>query len=394
MRDMEPNSIDAIVTDPPYELGFMGKSWDNAGVSYDPDTWRAALRVLKPGGHTCSPSAAHGRITGIMVAIEDAGFEIRDCLMWLYGSGFPKALDLSKGIDREAGAEREIAAKRATCRADDSGADQDRTGCDQRQWHDNLIGIPPATDAAQTVAGLGHGAQARMANPSCMAQQPADWHRGRERAQSTAPGRSTWTVAGLMASFSPGQDQRDSGSAETMATQSELAANITILAAGPRILCWTKTRRLRWTSRAGRKKRAPGYNLELSQYDSDNPTHESRISRAVWHYGDSGGASRFFYVAKASRKERNLGLPDGMTNSHPTVKPLSLMRWLCRLVTPPGGVILDPFAGSGTTGCAAALEGFRFIGIEQDADYCEIADDVSSIGQRNGQPEQAALVMD
>ena len=177
MRDMEPNSVDAIVTDPPYELGFMGKSWDNAGVSYDPDTWREALRVLKPGGYLLAFGGTR-TYHRMAVAIEDAGFILHPMIGSIFGSGFPKATNLSKRFDREAGAEREIVAKGRPVKRMIPGADQDRTGSWIKDNGREFVPVTdlPATDAAQQWQGWYYGRQSLKPalEPICMAQKPAN----------------------------------------------------------------------------------------------------------------------------------------------------------------------------------------------------------------------------
>jgi len=292
MREMPEASIDAVVTDPPYGWSFMGRGWDHGvpGVEF----WREALRVTKPGGHIVAfggPRTFH-RLT---CAIEDAGWEVRDCLSWLYGSGFPKSLDVSKSLDKAAGAERDVLGTHTGSGMTRANAVQ---GAQQRlttEWP--IYSATPVTDAARQWNGWGTALKPAW-EPIILARKPL-----------------VGTVASNVLAHGTG------------------AINVD----GCRI--GTESTRGRWPA-----------NVALDE--------EAAVML--------GEPSRFFYVAKASRRERGAG------NTHPTVKPQALMRMLVRLVTPPGGTILDPFAGSGTTGIAAHLEGFDATLVEKQAEYIAI----------------------
>jgi len=329
MRTMEPNSIDAVVTDPPYGLAFMGKRWDYDVPSVE--IWAECLRVLKPGGHLLAFAGTRTQHR-MAVRIEDAGFEIRDMIAWVYGSGFPKSLDVSKAIDKAAGAEREVVSKNPNYRPN-SGA-----VADAEWFQDRSSGLvtAPATDDARRWQGWGTALKPAM-EPITVARKPLG---GTVAANVLEWGTGAINVEGCRV---PGTDH-----------------------------AWA------WD-------RPASTNIGAGSYISDGTQHTVDISRnkpsgrwpanlmhdgsaeVVAGFGDSGSAARFFYCAKASSKDR------GDDNNHPTVKPTDLMRYLCRLVTPPGGVVLDPFMGSGSTGKAAMLEGFRFVGIEREAEYAEIA---------------------
>lgn len=291
LRESPADSFDSVVTDPPYELGFMGKSWDSSGVAFDPATWAAVLRVLKPGGYMLAMGGTR-TYHRLAVAVEDAGFEIRDCLMWMYGTGFPKG-----------------------------------QGCLKPAWEPILLCRKPG----KRVLPLGVDA--------CR----------------------VGTTKDVPASLPKGDALKG------------------------------------WGERPGRK----GKQLTDDAFDPNL----GRWPANVLHDGSDevleafGDASRFFYCAKASKRERDAGL-DGMpktdkklgnyrlvkcnpqtgkpndtqplANNHPTVKPLALMRWMVRLVTPEGGRVLDPFAGSGSTLVAATQEGREAFGVELDAGHCEI----------------------
>jgi site-specific DNA-methyltransferase (adenine-specific) len=345
LRELPDCSVDACVTDPPYGLSFMGKAWD-----YDvpgADVWREVLRVLKPGGHLLAFAGTRTQHR-MAVQIEDAGFEIRDLIAWVYGSGFPKSLDVSKAIDKAAGAEREVAGSytvtgtaakgqhkgRAAASADQGSA----AGCAKA-----LDITAPATPAAQQWAGWGTALKPAL-EPITVARKPLV---GTVAANVLEHGTGAINVDGCRVAASDGYT-------ENAVTQ--------------------------------------GINTARTSYDprqqrsTFNPSPAGRWPANLIHDGSDepcellGDAARFFYCAKASKADRGEG------NGHPTVKPTELMRYLCRLVTPPGGVVLDPFMGSGSTGKAAALEGFRFIGIEREAEYLEIA------RGRIQLPEQGALL--
>lgn len=401
MRMLPSASVDAIVTDPPYELGFMGKTWDASGVAYSVEMWREALRVLKPGGHLLafSGSRTYHRMT---CAIEDAGFEVRDQIMWVYGSGFPKSLDVSKAIDKAAGAERtEVIGKSARHNSHSNGSEHS-VGFQG--------GVPdlyaPATDAARQWQGWGTALKPAH-EPICVARKPLI---GTVAANVLAHGTGAINVDGCRVAVDASADAsqlrimqrsvREPGdgwgmstvagdSPQVVRTDGRWPANLIhdgsdeVLAAFPQ---------------------APGQMAKASTSDTQRAEQNIygamvRGSNGAEPRVDAGSAARFFYCAKASKTDRNEGcdeLPQragGMVsntsgqhmtrrdgyepplagNHHPTVKPTDLMRYLCRLITPPGGTILDPFAGSGSTGKGAVLEGFNFIGFELSAEYAAIA---------------------
>lgn len=375
---MDDNSVDAIVTDPPYELGFMGKTWDASGIAYDQGVWREALRVLKPGGHMLAFSGSR-TYHRMVVAIEDAGFEIRDQLMWLYGSGFPKSLDVSKAIDKAAGAEREVVGSRTKNTAlggnDIMRENGRKTGAanysvasgDGRIKYAN-VEIPvtaPATPEAERWSGWGTALKPAH-EPIVLARKPLI---GTVAANVLAHGTGALNidgcrvegVAGRPAPPNSGYDGRMYGAG--LGEHREVSpphsagrwpANVMhdgsdeVLAGFPDAKGATSN---------GRKGVAGVFENGLGPADQ------------VPGYGDSGSAARFFYCPKASRKDRN----DGGDNAHPTVKPTELMRYLCRLITPPGGLVFDPFTGSGSTGRGAVLEGFDFLGAELSDEYAAIA---------------------
>lgn len=313
MRLMPDATFDSVVTDPPYELGFMGKSWDASGIAYSVEMWREALRVLKPGGHLLafSGSRTYHRMT---CAIEDAGFEIRDQIMWVYGSGFPKSLDVSKAIDKAAGAVREVIGRAAGAGAKDPTS----FGNGHNAEYDITA---PATDAARQWQGWGTSLKPAH-EPICVARKPL----------------AAGTVAANVLEWGTGAINVDGCRVE----------------GGTRPLIERHN-----------QYRPENFNLPSGSRNAGDTTL-GRWPANFIHDGLPEEWARFFYCAKSSKADRG-------ANTHPTVKPTDLMRYLCRLVTPPGGTVLDPFTGSGSTGKAAKMEGFNFVGFEMQAEYVAIA---------------------
>ena len=362
MAGLADGSVDAIVTDPPYELGFMGKSWDASGIAYDLDVWRQALRVLKPGGHLLAFSGSR-TYHRMVCAIEDAGFEIRDQIMWLYGSGFPKSHDVSKAIDREAGAERQVVGSKVTGNARTSEG-----------WNPGQQDVPitaPATTEAEQWSGWGT-AMKPAHEPIVVARKP---FKGTVAANVLAHGTGALNIDGCR--VEAGRDYLDLDVTQGVSTA-----------------------RTSWDARSESRTFVPasgrwpanvihdGSDEVLRLFPDTAPAKSSQRGKrngivtsfggddTVRGHDDAGGsAARFFYCAKASKRDREEGLDSAgsRANHHPTVKPTDLMRYLCRLVTPPGGLVLDPFTGSGSTGKAAVLEGFRFLGCELSEEYIAIA---------------------
>lgn len=368
MATLHDASVDAVVCDPPYELGFMGKSWDASGIAYDVEVWRQALRVLRPGGHLLafSGSRTYHRMT---CAIEDAGFEIRDQIMWVYGSGFPKSLDVSKAIDKVAGAERKVLGvdkvwiKRTGMSAGEGTATFTCSTFGSASGPNAGIITAPATDDARRWSGWGTALKPAH-EPICMARKPLV---GTVAANVLRHGTGAINVDGCRVGD------------EVMVNQPESTKDRLAMGNGWRSDAQPTTAIGRWPA-------------NLIHDGSDEATH------------GLGDAARFFYSPKASRKDRDevlgevtpgtgaeaVGRSDGsagmqspgagagrsassVINHHPTVKPTELMRYLVRMVTPPGGTVLDPFTGSGSTGRGAMLEGMRFIGCELSPEYAEIA---------------------
>jgi site-specific DNA-methyltransferase (adenine-specific) len=302
-------------------------------------------------------------------AIEDAGFEIRDCIQWIYASGFPKSLDVSKAIDKQAGAEREVVGRYET-------HDIRNAGIMDKKGALTVTITAPATPAAQQWHGF--GTALKPANePAVLARKPLSG--------TVADNVLTWGVGALnidgcrVGSDIVGWQGAQGGSIDE--TQSQ-GRNYRMKSGEPRPVSGRWPANVILDEEAAQMLDAQsGQSVSKSGGKSGsnaNPMswHESNADRPRVGHSDSGGASRFFYVAKASKAEREAGInapPGERGNIHATVKPITLMRYLIRLVTPPGGVVLDPFMGSGSTGCAAMLEAMQFIGIELSAEYIEIA---------------------
>jgi DNA modification methylase len=480
LRDLPDGSVDSIVTDPPYELGFMGKAWDASGVAYSVELWQECLRVLKPGGHLLAFGGTR-TYHRMVVAIEDAGFEIRDSIHWIYGSGFPKSLDVSKAIDKQRDDRAEVYEVTAWIRAARDAAGLSNRDIDDAFGFSGMAGhwtssksqptvptleqvsdlldvlgvtldeIParvrdllwtlngrkgqpgpnwakrevtgrhkaaaaaaqwranyefeanltpkekrdkPATDAAKEWAGWGTALKPAH-EPIVVARKPLD---GTVAANVLAHGTGALNIDGCRIGTTDkmGSTKYPAGRAMAPGGGKRNTPEVTIVPheAG------------RWPANVILDE-AAGVELDAQSGTSKaGKPRDDRGTGGIWNegngipcgpqYGDTGGASRFFYCPKPSRAERNAGLDDlkkadtpgvyagrvdgsldghktaARANYHPTVKPVALIRYLVRLVTPPGGVVLDPFLGSGTTAVAAIAEGFGWIGCELTPDYLPI----------------------
>jgi len=397
MAEMDANSVDAVVTDAPYGLKFMGRNWDKGvpGIPY----WNEAYRVLKPGGSMLVMGGTR-TFHRLMVAIEDSGFIIKDTIMYLYGSGFPKAQDLGKMIDKRMGAERKTAGLKV--RADGTvrpnqenwqpmkGEWGDNSGFDMRKAGKNTA---PSTDLAKHWDGFKVGGIKPAYEPIVWAVKPPDgsyidnvlkWGVGAVNVDECRVGTSdkyNYKKCGG-SSFGVGKGidgTRDNG--KESHSKGRFPANVILDEEAGRMLDEQSGNRK--TSGQSTKGKMRGNGMFGQIPDGE-------------HYGDSGGVSRFFYTAKASKSERNAGL-EGMgdkkqtvrwkgaegddwnniemtsKNNHPTVKPIALFKYLIKLVTRKGQIVLDPFMGSGTTGCACVEVEREFIGIEKEDKYIEIA---------------------
>ena len=432
-------SVDAILTDPPYHLvqnsrggspqpgdlstpfgrsgpsrarGFMGHEWDGGDIAFQVELWREALRVLKPGGHMLafSGSRTYHRMT---CAIEDAGFEVRDSIMWVYGSGFPKSLDISKALDKLHGAERQVVGQQYRA----------ATGRDEGYGFGESFDITaPATLIAQLWEGWGTGL--KPANePICVARKPM-------AADTVAANVMAWGVGGInvdgcriaidpvadasqLRTMSVSQHDGADGwgmnttranpAARVLGTEGRWPANF-IHDGSPEVLAMFPET---VPSKSGTRNQA------ARETQVSKGAEKARIGGKFGHDDNGGSAARFFqqchwtqedleaalfyYCAKASKRDKDEGLGEEfaeragsanlrqngglskaktefkLRNHHPTVKPTTLMRYLARLICPTGGTILDIFAGSGSTGKAAILEGFQFLGFELEAEFTDLA---------------------
>lgn len=345
---MQPNAVDFVVTDPPYGLCFMEKDWD-----FDvpgPSFWKVIANICKPGAFLLAfgGTRTFHRLT---CAIEDAGWEIRDCLMWLHGQGFPKSLDISKAIDKQAGVERAVIGeivKKITIPATHLAKCWEGWGTALKPaWEPIILAMKPLDGTFATNA-VKHGVAGLNINAGRIGTDDRVCNHARSSEAAKSKGKygdscaqATHQTAGQRLGRFPANLLLDEEAAQ------ELDAQSGTLTSG----------KMKPGQQRARSKGEGGYHGDFPDTATVNGT-----------YGDSGGASRFFYCSKASKKERGPG------NDHPTVKPLDLMEYLLTLAsTPNGGVILDPFVGSGTTLVAAKRLGRQCVGVELDAHSCEIA---------------------
>lgn len=387
LATLPENGFDACVTDPPYEIRFLGASWDGSGVAFDPKTWAAVLRVLKPG----SPLVAFGgtRTYHRMVcAIEDAGFQIRDSIHWMYGQGWPKAKSQLKPghepivLARKPGETRALNVD--ACRVATDWNEPDRP----ESWKQSGKSDKPGESSMFGSGGTGIGCHPGGRWPANVVLV----HSATCRRVGTKRAKGTPHVSGNTVYEDKGVVSFKRTRSPTCYTDEAGTEQVADFDCGP--CC--PVRALEDQSVAagvhGAGKARLGSStprpVEYSGVVPIGPTGAGRMHR----FGDVGTAARFYtclewsklddlwpaflYQAKASTSERERGLGSKKgerRNRHPTVKPIALMRWLCRLVTPAGGLVLDPFAGSGTTGCAAVLEQLRFYGVELDEAYADLA---------------------
>ncbi len=393
MNQIPEGSVSAIVTDPPYGLKFMGKGWDDMGHGSEQQAWHyrwavEALRVLKPGGYLLAFGGTR-TYHRLVSAIEDAGFEIRDQIQWLYGTGFPKSHNISKAIDKAAGVE--FSAKPASgvgfMGEDGPGGynptknqltREGETTSEAIQWEGWGTALKPAHEPIVLARKLFTGTVAENVSEHGTGGLNIDESRiettdslggGAEtQTRSDQKGHEGWTRPWMERE----EDQeahagRVRANVEKAEQMGRWPANV-IMDEGAGEMLDEQTGEQKSGTYVGRNRKGEKPNEVYGTYQA---------ATMDVSYGDSGGASRFFYCAKASKAEREQGLvpvEDGKrANTHPTVKPVVLMEYLIRLVAPPGGIVLDPFAGSGTTGKAAVRLGFRFFGIELEAEYVELA---------------------
>ena len=355
--------VDSVVTDPPYGLRFMGKKWDYDIPSVD--IWRAVFGVLKPGGFMLAFGGTR-TYHRMVVNIEDAGFEIRDMVEWVYGSGFPKSLDVSKAIDKAAGVEGDTIGNYGRSFRPHANGGNDGW---LRPSHELCGSITaPATEAARQWEGFGTALKPAH-EPICLARKPLE---GTVAQNVLKHGCGGLNIDGcrvgtdVLPELRAGQSKIGTFERTNMVTPERTGrfpANL-IHDGSPEVVGLFP---VTWASNKRPPTPAPKSGDIYGKYTD--------LVYEIGHNDNGGSAARFFYCAKASKADRGEG------NNHPTVKPTSLMRYLCRLVTPPGGIVLDPFMGSGSTGKAALLEGFDFIGIEREVEFYEIAKARVGVGQ-------------
>jgi len=421
LKTFPDNSIDSIVTDPPYGLGkepnayevlkawitdgyyevegkgFMGKEWD--AFVPQPNFWKEIYRVLKPGGYVLS-FAGTRTYDWMVMAVRLAGFEIRDMIAWLYGSGFPKSMDISKAIDKKLGAEREVIGTKMSGIANKNEKKRYTIGASKAVEVDITA---PATEEAKQWNGWGTALKPAL-EPIVMARKPLD---GTVAQNVLKHGVGGINIDESRIDFISEEDKGDplrfqtnNGSGahgifnaskdvtSVVGEKGRWPANVIHDGSDEVVSLFPNTQSSAGSFKANDYKQGDGV-TDFTRGDFEG-------------YGDSGSASRFFYTAKASQEERNFGLYDfpkkqkvfngksdtsstdmkdvekrfttqPTQNIHPTVKPIDLMRYLVRLITPPNGICLDPYLGSGTTAIACEMEKFSWIGIELMPEYAEIA---------------------
>jgi len=373
--------VESVVTDPPYELGFMGKSWDASGIAFDKKTWELAFQLLKPGGYLLAFSASRN-YHRMAVAVEDAGFEIRDQIMWIYGSGFPKSLNIGMGVDKKQGNDRVAVGERTR---------NVKPFDDDNGWNsNNTTGNHIYTKGNSEWEGWGTALKPAH-EPIVMARKPLEG-----------------TVVDNVLEHGVGGINIDECRVGKEILEEQIAGRSNKIGTFERKDMITPKREGRYPANVMHdgsdvvndifpNSKGSSGNGNAKVGETSKGAIPLRRGEAPL-YNDEGSASRYFYCPKTAKSERNQGLVefddkqyshDGRKksienpyqrnksiskNSHPTVKPVELMKYLCRLVTPKGGTVLDPFMGSGSTGMAAKDEGFDFIGIEREKEYFEISE--------------------
>lgn len=396
---LEPNSIDSIVTDPPYELNFMGKGWDNTGISFQKETWEKCFRVLKPGGHILAFGGSR-TFHRIACAIEDAGFEIRDTIMWIYGSGFPKSMNIGLAIDKRNGVESKVVEvnqdiltkqKKDLETEHREILDSLNVGAEERNNEFNNVSAdikePTSEDGKKW---KGWGTQLKPAfEPIIMARKPVE--------NSIIDNVLEYGVGGINIDECRIQHNEEMKTTNRKSRSDDKVFNnsnsgfdsskLTMASANPNgrfpsnvILTYGDNDFSEVCNGFPNSKGSSSQNVyTTSSKYGGNALLPSSTKRYNYQpgYNDDGSASRYFYCAKATNRDRNSGLEG--TNNHTTVKPVTLMQYLVRLVTPVNGVVLDPFMGSGSTGKATAYENndrdvnYTFIGVELNEEYYNIA---------------------
>lgn len=399
LKSLSDNSIDSCVTDPPYALvsivkrfgspnaapargneaymrasaGFMGKTWDTGETAFSTEFWEEVLRVLKPGAHVAAFGASRG-YHRMACAIEDAGFEIRDSLMWMYGTGFPKSQNVARFIDKEFGFEGTFgspkSAEHVSYTKGDTNSNRVHEGW-KRPWMDNLEAVDafgrqylPVSVQAQAYQDYGTSLKPAF-EPIVLARKPLSentiaanvlkWGTGALNIGGCRVGtgeeRKTQT-GGMGRKANPVYNMFAQAETKALTTvEGRWPANVIHDGSDEVVGAFPNTAPAKAAARGGKNP---------NPMDWGNDRADGHIVKG--HSDNGGSAARFFYSAKANKTDR-------AGSKHPTVKPVALKEWLCTLITPPGGIVLDPFAGSGTTGQAAINKGFRYILCEREAEY-------------------------
>ena len=422
LKELKENSVDSIVTDPPYELGFMGKSWDNTGIANNKYMWAECLRVLKPGGHLLAFSGTR-TYHRMAVAIEDAGFEVRDMIEWVYGSGFPKSLNIAKAIDIKLG--QNIPRGKSF----NTAGGGDRTQEFQNNGRQDAIYTEAKSNEAKEWFGWGTALKPAH-EPICMARKPLS-------EKTVAENCLKWGTGGInidesRVDFIDAKDKdgwkygaagKENKSIDSWKNTSKVIIQNDVSGRFPANLIHDNSEEVRECFPETKSVKSQRGKVNFGQFGGlagEEPSNSGHSTERG--HNDSGNASRFFksiiYQAKASKSERNMGcenletsekftagnysqsptckdceltlngtndhskcsgeiyykemLSKNTKNNHPTVKPIALMEYLIKMITPKGGIVLDPFAGSGSTLVAAKQNGFNYIGIELTQEYIPI----------------------
>jgi len=401
LKKLDENSVDSIVTDPPYGLSFMGKKWDYDVPSSE--LWAEALRVLKPGGHLLAFAGTRTQHR-MAVNIEDAGFEIRDMIAWVYGSGFPKSHNIGKAVDKIQGNDREEFTHKYASRRVES--------IKSNASHEYGFDTTKKTDTKGTSPHEGWGTNLKPAlEPITVARKPIS-------EKNIALNVLKWGTGGI--NIDGSRVKADLSYLDSKGNDKIVDSSKDIFVIPNRITRAEPNATGRFPANLihDGSDEVVGLFPDTKQ-GSDKKRNRSTLGSfgmpndTTPEYADSGSAARYFYCAKASKKERNKGLEgfeerivnDGRetsidnayqrgdslrANTHPTVKPVKLMQYLVKLVTPEGGTVLDPFNGSGTTGIACKLENFNYVGIELDPEYVKLSE--ARIEAWGNEPEQQELL--